>query len=187
AVSFDQINMRQFERFGDDLQSECVANLCHDFPSFFAESLKCVRRGSWFPHAASKEARTALLNCFCYSERLLTIFDRARAGDDGELASADRRAVDLHHGFLRAQIERDQLVWFGDTDDFRNTGQIFKTPAVDWTLVSGNPDRCARGPGHRMRAESDCFDYCDHCVDFARSGARFHHDQHILKMVWVSS
>src|SRR5262249_8950853 len=118
AVSFDQINMRQFERFGDDLQSECVANLCHDFPSFFAESLKCIGRRSWLPHAASKEARTTLLNCFRDGERLVTILDRARAGDDGELASANRRPAKSHNCFLRAQIERDQLVWFGDADDF---------------------------------------------------------------------
>src|SRR5215467_267891 len=110
--------MRRFERFGDDLQAKCMADLSHDFPAFFAESLECVRRGSRFPDSASKEAYTALLNCLCYRERLVTIFDRARPSDDGKLASADRRVADTHNSFLRTQIEGDQLVGLRNTNDF---------------------------------------------------------------------
>src|SRR5215831_7071920 len=147
--------MRRFERFGDDLQAKCIADLSHDFPAFFAKSLECVRRGPRFPHAASKEARAALLNCLCYSERLVTIFDRTRPGDDGELDCADRRVVDTHNSFLRTQIESDQLVGLRNTNDFRDARDIFKTPAIDWTLVSCDANRGACRAGHRMRAEAD--------------------------------
>src|SRR5215471_5379730 len=128
--------MRRFERFGYDLQAKRIADLRHDFPAFFTESLKCIWRTSRFPHAASKEARTALLNCLCYSERLVTIFDRARPSDDGELASANRRVADTHNSFLRTEIESDQLVGLRNTNHFRYARDIFKTPAIDWTLVS---------------------------------------------------
>src|SRR5215468_8901275 len=141
--------MRRFERFGDDFQAKCIADLSHAFPAFFAESLESVGRGSRFPHAASKEARTVLLNCLCYSERLVTIFDRARPGDDGELACADRRVVDTHNSFLRTQIESDQLVGLRNANNFGNSREIFKTPAIDWTLVSCDANRGACRAGHR--------------------------------------
>src|SRR6058998_1403974 len=73
----------------------------------------------------------------------------------------------------------------GGADDFRDPGQIFETPAIDWTLISGHAYRGARGAGHRMRTEPDCLNDVDHCIDIARSGARFHYNQHFFEWVWV--
>src|SRR4029077_4570583 len=68
AVLFDETDMGLFERFSNDLQSKCFADLRHDFPPLPSQALKCVRRASRFPYAAAKETRAALLYCFCYSE-----------------------------------------------------------------------------------------------------------------------
>ena len=128
-----------------------------------------------------------MFDCLCYSEGLFTTLDRAGASDDREFASADRRIAHSNHCFIGSQIKGNQLVRFGDADDFRDPGQIFETPAIDWTLISGHAYRGARGAGHRMRTEPDCLNDVDHCIDIARSGARFHYDQHIFKWIELFS
>src|SRR4029453_2997723 len=40
AISFDQIDMGFFERFCDDLQPKRIADLNHDFPALFTQTLK---------------------------------------------------------------------------------------------------------------------------------------------------
>src|SRR5205814_124138 len=89
-----------------------------------------------------------------------------------------------HDRFLWTQIERDQLVRFSDANDFRDTGQVFKTPAVNGTLVTGNADSCSRGSRHWMRTKSYCLDNIDHRIDLVRRGAGFHHNQHMDYRVW---
>jgi hypothetical protein len=54
-------------------------------------------------------------------------------------------------------------------------------------LVSCNPDRSARGAGHRVRAQTDRLNYVYDRIDIARGGARFHYDQHIFKKGWLFS
>ena len=143
---------------------------------FIAQALKRVRRRSRLPNASTKKTRTTLLHSFRDRERLLATLDRARPGDDCQLAVANRRVADANHSFIRSQIERDQFVWLRDADDFRNTGQIFETPAIDRSFIACDADRRPRRSRHGMRAKADCLNNVYHRIDFRCRGAGFHYD-----------
>ena len=168
--------MRRFERFSDDVQAKCLSDFAHDFPAVFAEPLKRVGRASRFPHTAAEKTCTALLDRFGYSKGLLAILDRARPSDDRELAATDRRAVNAYNGFFWTQVQRDQLVRLCDADDFRNSSQTFKAPAIDRTLVSRNANGGPRCAWHCMCAQADRFDHVEDRVDVSRGRAWFHYD-----------
>src|SRR4029453_756288 len=89
AISFDQTDVRFFERFGDDVQPKRLADLGDDFPSFLAQTLKCIRGRAGFPDAAAEKVCAALLHCLCDSECLIPALDRARSRDYGEFISSD--------------------------------------------------------------------------------------------------
>src|SRR5438552_5798024 len=136
--------MRFLDGFSHNLQAELLTNGCHNFPAFFAEALERVRRRSRFPNTSTEKTRTTLLDNFCYGEGLIVTLDRARSRDDCELAVANRRVADANHSLVRSQIERDQFVWLSDADDFRDTGKIFETPAIDRSFIAGDADRRPR-------------------------------------------
>ncbi len=107
--------------------------------------------------------------------------------DDRKFAAADGGVVNLHDRFLRSQIERDQLVGLGDADDFRDTGQVFKTPPLDYALIAGNANGGSRRAGHWMGTKSDPLDNVHHRIDLMCGGAGFHHNQHMFTKPWVIS
>ena len=71
--------------------------------------------------------------------------------------------------FPGAQVERDQLIGLGNADDFRDARQVFKTPAVDWTLVAGDTNGCSRGTGHQMRTQPN---FLNHVLQLHRFHAQ---------------
>src|SRR5207249_7753380 len=141
--------------------------------------LECIRRRPWLPYAAAEETRAAFLHCLCHGKRLFTILDRARPCDNREFVPSNGSIADVHDRLLWTQIERDQLVRFSDANDFCDTGQVFKTPAVDGTFVTGNANSCSRGSRHWMRTKSYCLNNIDHRIDLVRRGAGFHYNQHM--------
>src|SRR5207248_9853610 len=151
-----------------------------------AQALECVRRCPRFPYAAAKETRAALLHCLCHGKRLLAILDRARSCDNREFAITDRRVANPHNCFLWTQIERDQLIRFSNANDFCDTGQVFKTPAVNGTFVTCDTDCGTGGSGPWMRAQTDRLDDVNHRIDLVRRGARFHYNQHRVISVGLS-
>src|SRR5262245_60813400 len=96
------------------------------------------------------------MNNFCDGESLLTTLDRARPGDDCELAVANRRVACANHGFIRSKIERNQFVRLCDADHFCNTCQVFETPAIDWTFIACDTDCGPSRSRHGMGAKTDC-------------------------------
>src|SRR6476469_3912079 len=176
AVFFDEIDMRFLDGFCYNLQAELFSNGCHDFPAFFAEALERVRRGSRFPYAAAKKSRTALMYDFRDGESLVATLDRARPGDDCQLALANRRVAEANHSFIRSKVECDQFVGFSDADDFRNAGEVFKTPTIDRSFIARDTDRGSRRSWHGMGAEADCLNNVHHRIDFRRRGPGFHYD-----------
>ena len=73
----------------------------------------------------------------------------------------------------RPDLRVDQV---GPEGLFRNTGQVFETPAIDWAFIAGDADRRPRRSRHGMRAESDCLNNVYHRIDFRCRGAGFHYD-----------
>ena len=112
----------------------------------------------------------------CYGERLVATLDRARPGDDCQLAVANRRVADANHSLVRSQIECDQFVRFCYADDFRNAGEVFKTPAIDRSFIACDTDRGSRRSRHGMRAKADCLNNVYHRIDFRCRGSGFHYD-----------
>src|SRR5439155_12119434 len=176
AVLLDEVDMRFLDGFSHNLQTELLANGCHNFPAFFAEALERVRRRSRFPNTSTKKTRTTLLHSFRDGEGLFATLDRARTRDNRELAVANRRVADANHSLVRSQIECDQFVRLSDADDFRDTDKIFETPAIDRSFIAGDADRRPRGSRHGMRAEADCLNNVYHRIDFRCRGAGFHYN-----------
>src|SRR5204863_4089952 len=135
--------MRFLDGFSHNLEPELLANSRHDLPALIAQPLEHVRRRSRFPNTATKKTRTALLDNFCNGEGLLAALDRARPGDDCQLAVANHRIAGADNRFVGSQIECDQFVRLRDADDLRNTGQVFKTSAIDWAVIARDADRRA--------------------------------------------
>ena len=73
--------------------------------------------------------------------------------------------------FPGAQVERDQLIGLGNADDFRDARQVFKTPAVDWTLVAGDTNGCSRGTGHQMRTQPNFLNHVLQLPSISRAAA----------------
>src|SRR5947207_13400716 len=105
AVLFDELDMRFLDGFSHNLEPELLATGRHNFAALIAEALECVRRRSRFPYPTAKKTRTTLLDNFCNGEGLLATLDRARPGDDCQLAVANRRVADTDHSFIGPQIE----------------------------------------------------------------------------------
>src|SRR5947207_15679367 len=168
--------MRFLDGFSHNLEPELLANSRHDLPALIAQPLEHVRRRSRFPNTATKKTRTAWLDNFCNGEGLLATLDRARPGDDCQLAVANHRVAGADNCFIGSQIECDQFVRFSDADDFRYTGEIFETSSIDRAFIARDADR---GPGrsrHGMRAKADCLNNVYHRIDFRCRGSGFHYD-----------
>src|SRR4029077_17176942 len=140
AVLLDKIDMRFLHGFSHNLQAELLADSRHDLPAFIAQALERVRRRSRLPNASAEKTRTTLLDNFCYCEGLLAALDRARPGYDCQLAVANRRVADANHSLVGSQIECDQFVRLSYADDFRNAGEVFKTPAIDRSFIARDTD-----------------------------------------------
>ena len=176
AIFFDEVDAGHIERFRHDLQPKFLANLRHDLEAFLAQAGKFVRRTARFEGAAAEKARAAALHRLGHGESLGAVFDRARPGDHRELVTADGRIADAHHGFVRAQIERDQLVGLADADGFGDARHVFETRGIDRALVAGNANRGPGGARHDMRAVAELFDQADDVRDLAFPRAGFHDD-----------
>ena len=93
-----------------------------------------------------------------------------------ELAVANRRVADANHSLIGSQVQRDQFVRLCDADDFRNTGQVFKTAAIDWAFIACDANRGPRRSRHGMGAKAYCLNNAYHRIDFRCRGTGFHYD-----------
>ena len=100
--------------------------------------------------------------------------DRARAGDDGQFISANRRITDAYNSFLGTQVERDKFVRFADANSFSYTRQIFEARWVDRAGVAGNADGRACRARHCMWFESKFSDDVDHMRNLRIGRVGFH-------------
>ena len=85
----DEVERLVIDGFGDDEQSEAVANFGHDLQTFFAQALKGIRRGARFVRSAAKELGSGTGDALGDFEGLIASLDAARAGDDGEVGTSD--------------------------------------------------------------------------------------------------
>ncbi len=159
--------------FGDDAQSEAVANFGHDLEGFDAEALECVRRGARLVGAAAEELRAGCGDLFGDGKGLLAALDGAWAGDNGEIAAADGGvgSGEADDGVFFFYVAAGELVGLGDTNDFGDAGHLFEVAAVDFALVAGDSDGGALGAGHRVRAVTHELQYGRRRPEFASAVA----------------
>src|SRR4029077_4954867 len=89
GILVDQVERFVIDGFGDDEQSEAVADFGHDLQTFFAQSLKRIRRGAGLVGSAAKELRSGTGYALGSSESLIASLDTAGTGDDGEVGTSD--------------------------------------------------------------------------------------------------
>ena len=178
AVTLNQIHAVFVERFGHDLQTVRFANFRQNLQSFFAQSLESIGRGPRFKSTAAKEPCAAAPHGFGNRESLSVTFDRAGAGDDCQLVSANRGVTDAHDCLLWTEVQRDQFVRLADANGVGDTRQVFKTRWIDCALVAGDPDGGAGGARHRVGFESQFGNDVTDVRNLRVGGVGFHYDQH---------
>src|SRR6266403_1570506 len=89
GVLVDEVERFVIDGFGDDEQSEAVANFGHDLQTFFAQSLKRIRRGAGLVSASAKELSSGTGNPLGGFKCLIASLDPARSGDNGEVGASD--------------------------------------------------------------------------------------------------
>src|SRR5207237_2476958 len=119
-VLFTKIDSTVVRSFRDNLKAKFFAHLGHDLPSFFAQSLKGIRRSAWLDRASAKEFRATALDNLGDRKSLFAALDRTWPGDDGQLLITNGCVADVHNCFLRSQVARNQFVRFTDSNRFRH-------------------------------------------------------------------
>src|SRR6266446_8452 len=88
GVLVDEVERLVIDGFGDDEQSEAVANFGHDLQTFFAQTLKGIRRCARFVGAAAEELGSGTGDALGDLKGLIASLDAARAGDNGEVGTS---------------------------------------------------------------------------------------------------
>ena len=104
--------------------------------------------------------------------------DRARPRDNRQLLAADCCIARADNGLVRLEIERDELVRFGDSNCFEHTGQMLEAGRIECARIAGDADRGPRRAGHDVRAKAEFLDDLHDAIDLALRGAAFHYNQH---------
>src|SRR5260370_3037524 len=134
-----------------------VAHFRQYLQAFLAEPLKSIWRRARLVSAASKKARTTTTHSFGDRKCLGAAFNGTRSGNNGKVVATNRGITYANDRFLRAQIQRNQLVWFANPDCFSDACKVFEIRKVNRSLVSSNTNGSARCSRHRMWFEAQVF------------------------------
>ena len=93
GVFADEVDVFDGDDFGDDGQARFVAGGGEQLQAFFLEALEAVRAGARLERAAAESGGAGRLDGAGRADDLLFAFDGAGAGDDAEVAAADREAA----------------------------------------------------------------------------------------------
>src|ERR1700674_5450665 len=186
GVLVDQVERFVIDGFGDDEQSEAFADFGHDLQTFFAQSLKRIRRSARLIGSAAEELGSGAGDALGDFKRLIASLDSARAGDDGQVGASDgdRRTFQVRickfdDGVVGLGVATDQFVGFGDADDFLHAGHFFQCPGFDLALIASDADGGALRARHGVGAVSERFDLLANGADLLFGGLRLHDYQHM--------
>ena len=77
-------------------------------------------------------------------------------------------------GVVGLGVATDQLVGFGDADDFLHAGHFVQRPGFDLALIAGDADGGALRAGHGVGAVSKRFDFLANGAYLLFGGLRLH-------------
>ena len=111
-------------------------------------------------------------------QRLLRGLDRARAGDEGEGARADRHAADLDGAGLGVVLAADELVGLAHPDDLADPGHRPQVERLELHDVADQPDDRAVDTPADEGGAAGLLDAGDDGVDLVGGCAGAHDDDH---------
>jgi hypothetical protein len=112
-------------------------------------------------------------------ERLLPGLDRARAGDEAEVAVADAAAAGLDHGWVGGKLARDELVRLEDRQHLLDTGEALERQRREQLPLPDRADHGGLAAGRDERRAPRLVEPRDNLVHLLLGRARPHHDQQL--------
>ncbi len=189
GVFLDEVERFVVDGFGDDAETELLANFSEDFQAGEPEALEGVGRGAWLVGATSEEMDARGMELLGHGYTLLFGFYRAGAGNHGDVLAADedltggRRNFD--DGIFFFDIAGDQLVGLGDGDAFDDAGHGFEEAEVDGAGIAGDADGGSRGARDGMRFHAERIDAITDGADLFVGGVGLHNYEHGRVLFWV--
>ena len=108
----------------------------------------------------------------------LFVLNRARAGDDREMAIAEGPLSESNGRIMGVHLATGQLVRLGDPDQLEHARQDFESPRIDRAGISRDPDGCSRGTRHRVRRQAHLANRVDDPLNLVRRRMTVHDDEH---------
>ena len=155
------------------------ARLLQDLERLLAEPLEGVRRGARLEGAAAEHRHALGGDGARGLERLLARLDRARAGDEAEVAVADAAAAHLDHGRIGRQLAGDELVRLEDRQHLLDPGEALERQRREQLALADRADHRRLAAGRDECRAAGFVEPRDDLVHLLLGGARAHHDQQL--------
>jgi hypothetical protein len=182
GVFLNEVQGFVVDGFGNDAESELLADLGENLEAGEAEPLEGVRRGTRLVGASAEEAHTGGFQAFGDGEALLLGLDGTGAGDESDVGASGedvaRGSGDADDGVFFLDVARDEFVRFGDGNAFDDTGHGFENAKVDGAVVASDSDGGASGTGDGVSFEAEGFDAVADSADLCIGGVGLHDDEH---------
>ena len=182
GVFLNEVQGFVVDGFGNDAESELLADFGENFEAGEAKPLEGVRRSARLVGAAAEEAHTGGFQAFGNGEALLLGLDGTRAGDQSDVRASGedvaRGSRDADDGVFFLDVARDKFVRLGDGNTFDNTGHGFENAKVDGAVVASDADGGASGTRDGVSFEAEGFDAVADGADLCIGGVGLHDDEH---------
>ena len=153
------------EQFGDDGQTGFLARFGQQLQASFSQALKFIGRRAGFECATAQDGGAGRLHGPGRVEQLLLALDRAGAGHDLDLPSADHHATRCNRGIGRVRLAADQLEAFLDRNDALDRLRELRDQALERFVrqfVADSPDHGPRNAPHNVWLVAEPFDFLEH-------------------------
>jgi len=182
GVFLNEVQGFVVDGFGNDAESELLADFGENFEAGEAEPLEGVRGSTRLVGASAEEAHTGGFQAFGDGEALLLGLDGTRAGDESDVGASGedvaRGSWDTDDRVFFLDVARDEFVRLGDRNAFDDTGHGFENAKVDGAVVSSDADGGASGTGDGVSFEAEGFDAVADGAYLCLGGVRLHDDEH---------
>ena len=166
ATSTTASTCARVHQLGHERQPGLLARLDEDLERHVAEALERVRRGARLERAAAQHRHACGGDRARGLERLLARLDRARAGDEAEVAVADAAAAHLDHGRVGRELARDELVRLEDRQHLLDARRSPRAAAPRAARARrSRRSRSPRGPGVTSARAAGLLEARDDVVD----------------------
>src|SRR5882724_3459438 len=178
-VAAHHFDLRRVHHFADGEQSEFIGCFAHQFQTWFAHSLKRVRRSTRLERSPAQNFCAGFRHVLCDGVNLFARFHRTRSGSDHNFGPADFYAASkIDNRAFRLELPAGKFERLRDAHDFAHAFQQFKIAMIEiavHTHCAKYSVRSSRGTVH-VKAVSD--ELVNYVLNLGIRCALLHNDYH---------